>query len=60
MPRVPEFHSVNEFLKEEDERVYHCNDRCGPGREIPEKDQRPGTGNYRLCKKCEILNARGE
>jgi hypothetical protein len=56
MPLVAPFYSVNEVLKPAEDRVYHNNSACGPGREIKPEDRRPGTGGYRLCKDCAELN----
>jgi hypothetical protein len=53
MPIVPDFHSVNESLKLEENRVYHNNSICAQGREIPEQERRAGTGGYRLCARCK-------
>jgi hypothetical protein len=49
---MAEFHSVNEAKKPKDEQVYH-NSECGPAKEIPKHERKPGTGGYRLCKDCQ-------
>jgi hypothetical protein len=54
--RIPNFYSVNEFKKPPDQRPHHNNDRCGPGKEIPQLDRRVGTCGYRLCEDCRKLN----
>ena len=59
MPRTPEFHSVNEVQKPADKRVHHNNSACPPGRDIPQHERRAGTGNYRLCHDCKLLNDQG-
>lgn len=56
MAKVPAFHSKNEVEKTPDKRVYHDNDACPPGRDIPKNERRSGTGGYRLCKDCEKRN----
>lgn len=56
MARVPDFYSVNEVKKLPEHRVYHNNDRCGPGRDIPLSERRQGRGGYRLCMDCSKLN----
>jgi hypothetical protein len=52
MPRVKEYYSVNEASKPANKRVYHDNDQCRAGREIPLNERRSGTSGYRLCKDC--------
>lgn len=52
MARGPIFYSVNEVIKPVTHRVHHNDDRCGPGKDIPQKDRRDGTGGYRLCDDC--------
>ena len=53
------FHSVNEAKKLPQHRVYHNNGVCRPGRDIPPRDVRIGTGSYRLCDVCQELNRQG-
>jgi hypothetical protein len=60
MPRVPEFYSVNEYKKPNDEQVHHNNGKCGAGKSIPLHERLSGTGGYRLCKDCAELNRNGE
>lgn len=57
MSKVPEFYSINEINKAAANRVYHNDDACASGRAIPERERRNGTGGYRLCGRCEELNA---
>ena len=52
MSPVYPFYSVNEVLKPAHQRVYHNNDTCPPGRDIPHHERRQGTNNYRLCEDC--------
>jgi hypothetical protein len=52
MAKVAEFHSINEANKPAATRVYHNNDTCPPGRDIPAAERRTGTGGYRLCEDC--------
>jgi hypothetical protein len=59
MTLVPAFHSINEGQKPPARRVYHNNDACPPGRDIPLKERLTGTGSYRLCEDCNKLNAQG-
>lgn len=46
--KVPAFHSKNRD-------VYHTNDRCGAGAEIPQYDRIQGKGGLRQCKNCKKL-----
>jgi hypothetical protein len=55
MSKVSPFYSKNEVDKSEDKRRYHNNDDCGPGKEIPKEDRRPGTNGYKLCDHCADL-----
>jgi hypothetical protein len=57
MARVPTFYSVLQAKKPEDHRIYHDNDRCFPGRDIPQHDRRVGDNGYRLCLECTRLDA---
>jgi hypothetical protein len=50
------FHSVNEAKKPADKRVYHNNDKCPQGKEIPKNERDPGPGGYRLCERCKGMN----
>jgi hypothetical protein len=59
MTTVPNFYSINEVNKPVGNRVYHNNNACPPGRDIPQNERRVGTGNYRLCEDCARLNAQG-
>ena len=59
MPTVPAFYSINEVLKPAANRVYHNNNTCPPGRDIPANERRSGTGNYRLCNDCAERNRQG-
>jgi hypothetical protein len=53
MAKVKEYYSVNEASKPADKRVYHDNDQCRAGRDIPQHERRPGTGGYRHCNDCD-------
>ena len=53
MMKVAAFHSVNEPTKPPDKRVYHNDDTCPSGRDIPANERRPGKGGYRLCLHCK-------
>jgi hypothetical protein len=53
MAKVPNFYSVNELIKPIQHRVHHNDDRCGPGKDIPLRDKRKGSGGYRLCEDCQ-------
>jgi hypothetical protein len=57
LSRVPSFHSVNEWRKIPAARVYHNNDACQLGKQIPGWERKDGNGNHRLCKECDRLNA---
>ena len=59
MANVNAFYSINEAYKPVDKRVYHNNDVCPPGRDIPQSERRSGTNNYRLCRDCEERNRQG-
>ena len=59
MSKVPSFHSVEELLKPLADRVYHNNEACAPGREVPVADRREDSGIYRLCGDCMMLNIQG-
>jgi len=56
---VANFYSVNEVLKPANQRVHHNNNACPPGRDIPSWERMQGTGGYRLCERCIILNSEG-
>lgn len=56
MPTTSPFYSVNEVNKPAENRVYHDNTACGPGQEVPERDRRSGTNNYRRCYDCDRLD----
>ena len=60
MTYVSPFYSVNEVNKPASERVHHNNNACVPGKDIPQNERRTGTGNYRLCEKCDDLNRKGQ
>lgn len=59
MSQVASFYSINEVKKPANQRVYHNNNTCPPGRDIPKTEQRPGTGGYRLCDDCDLRNRQG-
>jgi hypothetical protein len=59
MAIIPSFYSVNEVKKQPRHRVYHNNAVCPPGRDIPAREQKIGTGGYRLCEDCVRLNQQG-
>ena len=59
MTRVPDFYSINEVVKPQHDRVYHNNNACAPGRDIPSNERRAGTNAYRLCADCSRLNNEG-
>jgi hypothetical protein len=40
MSKVPSFHSISELLKPVIDRVYHNNEACAPGREVPANERR--------------------
>jgi len=52
MSTVSDFYSINEAKKPADKRVYHDNNACAPGRDIPQNERRPGKGGYRHCDDC--------
>lgn len=57
MPTVPAYRSVTQAAKREEHRIYHDNDRCFPGRDIPQHQRLEGDGGYRLCADCARLGA---
>jgi hypothetical protein len=59
MPHTADFYSINEVVKPQQNRVYHNNSACPPGRDIPPGERRAGTSGYRLCADCTRLNAQG-
>jgi len=59
MPNIPAFHSVNNPKKKLQDRVYHNNSKCAPGRDIPKREQVPGPSGH-LCIHCKNYNAAGE
>jgi hypothetical protein len=59
MPMVANFYSVNEVLKPSHNRVYHDNNACAPGRDIPQNERRPGTNGYRHCDVCTSETQKG-
>jgi len=56
MAKVPAFYSVNEEKKPVHNRVYHNNNSCRPGQDIPPHERRAGTGGHRLCEDCQKYN----
>jgi hypothetical protein len=59
MAAAAPFYSVNEVKKPPVNRVYHDNNACPPGREVPSWERRSGTGGYRLCNDCARLDRQG-
>lgn len=57
MPKVPAYHSVTQAMKLEAHRIYHDNDRCFPGRDIPQHERLEGDGGYRRCLECTRLSS---
>ena len=55
---VNPFNSINEVKKLRENRVYHNNNKCASGSDIPKNERRPGTAGYRLCQHCKDLNAK--
>jgi len=52
MAKVPEYYSVKENKKPFNKRIYHDDDQCRAGRNIPQSEQRNGTGGYKRCQEC--------
>jgi hypothetical protein len=52
MPIVAKFYSINEVKKPPQNRVYHDNSACPPGRDIPQNERKFGDGGYRHCDDC--------
>jgi hypothetical protein len=57
MATVPAFHSVNQAAKPPAHRIYHDNDRCFPGRDIPQHERLQGDHGYRRCIECIRLGS---
>jgi hypothetical protein len=55
MATVTPFYSVHETYKSPSDRVYHKDDQCGAGKEIPPHERRSGENDYRLCDECRHL-----
>jgi hypothetical protein len=55
---VAPFYSINQEKKPGKDRVYHNNNKCASGYDIPKKERRPGAVG-RLCQHCSDLNAKG-
>jgi hypothetical protein len=49
MARVAPYHSSNP----KDPDVYHDDDQCPTGKQIPTHNKRSGTNGYRRCKQCK-------
>lgn len=56
MAFVDPFYSVNEEAKPAETRRWHDQSDCGLAKEIPKRDQRPGTGGYSRCEDCKSLD----
>jgi hypothetical protein len=54
---VNPFNSINEVKKPIEKRVYHNNNKCPSGFDIPKNERRSGDAGYRLCQHCKDLNA---
>jgi len=57
MATVPAFRSVNQAAKPPEHRIYHDNDRCFPGRDIPQHERLQGDEGYRRCVECTRLGS---
>ena len=55
---VNSFNSINEVKKPVANRVYHNNNKCAAGSDIPQKERRTVSAGYRLCQHCKDLNKR--
>jgi hypothetical protein len=52
--KLQEYYSANEASKPASKRVYHNNDQCRAGREIPQSERRYGKpGGFRHCEDCD-------
>lgn len=49
------YHSVNESTNPPRDRVYHNNEDCRSGRDIPKNERVYTTGGYRLCMHCKNM-----
>jgi len=52
MAKVPEYFSAKQTKKPNKKRIYHDDDQCRAGRDIPQSERRNGTGGYRQCEEC--------
>jgi hypothetical protein len=51
------FYSVNQEKKPQHQRVYHNNNKCASGYDIPQHERKKGAVG-RLCQHCRDLNAK--
>jgi hypothetical protein len=49
--RVDPYYSINP----DDPDVYHDHDNCPSGQQIPDRNRRDGTNNYRICETCDSM-----
>jgi len=59
MSRVTAFYSVNQLKKPLKDRVYHNNNKCAPGRDIPHHERKYGASGH-LCQHCRGYNDAGQ
>jgi hypothetical protein len=59
MPKVPDFHFINEAKKPSYIRVYHDNSACASGLGIPQNERHVGNGRYKLCDVCKEETKKG-
>ena len=52
MAKAPEYYSAKETKKPIKKRVFHDDDQCRVGRDIPPSDRRNGTGGYKQRREC--------
>ena len=55
MARVSPYYSINEAKKPAGKQVYHTDDNCRAGRDIPKNERRTGEGGYRHCDDMRVL-----
>lgn len=56
MPQIAPFHSAGEEEKPGQRRMFHSNDACTVGQQIPTNERREGNGGYRQCVDCSRQN----
>ena len=56
MARVPPYHTFSLKAPPQAWVVYHDDDSCPDGKEIPPRHREPGTGLRTLCERCRKIH----